>query len=54
MWAKNAPALSLPSDVGFRVDPGSYIVIRLHYGKTFSSDEPGDTSGVRLDVTYEM
>ncbi|CAG0902557.1 unnamed protein product [Darwinula stevensoni] len=52
-WAKNAPPLTLPPDVGFRVTPGSYITVQIHYAKVFSSAEPPDSSGIRLHVSYE-
>lgn len=52
-WAKNAPPLNLPKDVGFRVGGQTnikYIVIQIHYVNPLP---PGslDTSGIRLSMT---
>ena len=33
-WAKNAPAFSLPKDIGFKVGDGTnvhYLVLQVHY-----------------------
>lgn len=52
-WAKNAPPLNLPKDVGFHVGGQTsikYIVIQIHYVNPLP---PGslDTSGIRLSMT---
>lgn len=52
-WAKNAPRLNLPKDVGFHVGGQTsikYIVIQVHYVNPLP---PGslDTSGIRLSMT---
>ncbi|XP_061167257.1 peptidylglycine alpha-amidating monooxygenase-like [Saccostrea echinata] len=52
-WAKNAPPLQLPKDVGFRVGGQTnikYIVIQIHYINPLPAGSL-DTSGIRLRMT---
>ena len=38
-WAKNAPPLQLPKDVGRHIGPGAginYIVLQVHYARVFA------------------
>ena len=44
-WAKNAPRLDLPRDVGFRVGGGGdikYLVLQVHYASVDKIPETGD------------
>ncbi|CAF1192501.1 unnamed protein product [Adineta steineri] len=44
-WARNAPALTLPEDVGFAVGrntPYKYIVVNLHYLSILKNDNSGN------------
>jgi len=54
-WAKNAPKLDLPPDVGFKVGgPKSkikYLVLQIHYASVDKIPPEGDTSGVVLRYT---
>ena len=54
-WAKNAPQLILPEDVGFKVGGrGSqikYLVLQVHYASVENIPETGDRSGVVLTYT---
>ena len=54
-WAQNAPELTLPEDVGFRVGgPDSdidWLVLQVHYATVKHIPEEGDTSGVVLHYT---
>lgn len=58
-WAKNAPGITMPPNVGFRIGgnggnekPVKYIVVQVHYAKKL---DPGviDYSGVDLTITKE-
>nr|XP_022332156.1 peptidyl-glycine alpha-amidating monooxygenase B-like isoform X1 [Crassostrea virginica]XP_022332157.1 peptidyl-glycine alpha-amidating monooxygenase B-like isoform X1 [Crassostrea virginica] len=52
-WAKNAPRLKLPKDVGFHVGGKTsikYIVIQVHYVNPLPAGSL-DTSGIRLSMT---
>ncbi|XP_052793930.1 peptidyl-glycine alpha-amidating monooxygenase-like isoform X2 [Mya arenaria] len=52
-WAKNAPPLTLPKDVGQHIGHGTnihYIVIQIHYAVPLQSP---DTSGIRLFITEQ-
>ena len=54
-WARNAPKLELPRDVGFKVGgPGGdikYLVLQVHYASVDKIPDTGDTSGVVLSYT---
>jgi len=54
-WARNAPELVLPDDVGFRVGgPDSeidWLVLQVHYASIDYIPEDGDESGVILHYT---
>lgn len=54
-WAKDAPELKLPEDVGFRVGgPDSdidWLVLQVHYASIDHIPEKGDESGVILHYT---
>lgn len=55
-WARNAPELVLPKDVGFKVGGPSkvkYIVVQIHYAKALPSFKPTDQSGIRLYMTQK-
>ena len=56
-WAKNAPPLILPKDVGFHVSGNSdvqYVVIQIHYAKPLPKNAvKTDNSGIRLHVTSQ-
>lgn len=50
-WGKNAPAMSLPTGVGYGVGPGSAmqsLVLQVHY---LQERPAGDQSGIRLRMT---
>jgi hypothetical protein len=54
-WARNAPALTLPDNVGFAVgnsgDPVQWIVLQIHYARPFQGnvrDFSGKTSNLAL------
>lgn len=52
-WAKNAPELSLPKDVGQHIGGTTginYIVIQIHYKKPLSAP---DNSGIRMYTTRQ-
>ncbi|XP_070543295.1 peptidyl-glycine alpha-amidating monooxygenase B-like [Ptychodera flava] len=56
-WARNAPNLNLPEDVGFKVGGNShskYLVLQVHYNNV-DSFRAGDTdySGIQLHMTYQ-
>jgi len=50
-WAKNAPPTTLPTDVGFKVDPAQhrYLVLQVHYAHALPDE---DFTG--LSLTYEL
>ncbi|CAD5116877.1 DgyrCDS5721 [Dimorphilus gyrociliatus] len=53
-WAKNAPPVQMPPNVGFHVGgktPVSYIVMQIHYKHPIDKSQPGDKSGVKLKMT---
>ena len=53
-WARNAPRLDLPQDVGFKVGGGGdikYLVLQVHYASVDAIPETGDRSGVILTYT---
>ncbi|RDD43780.1 Peptidyl-glycine alpha-amidating monooxygenase A [Trichoplax sp. H2] len=57
-WAKSAPALKLPKDVGFKIGRGTdikYLVLQVHYGPNIKSKLglPNfiDSSGVTLQLS---
>ena len=54
-WAKNAPQLRLPKDVGFKVGGRDskikYLVLQVHYASVANIPETGDRSGVVLTYT---
>jgi len=54
-WAKNAPKLDLPPDVGFKVGgPDTdikFLVLQVHYASVDNIPETGDRSGVILEYT---
>lgn len=55
-WAKDAPMLKLPKDVGFKVGVGTtirYLVLQIHYShvEPFLNGGHTDTSGVHLYYT---
>ena len=54
-WAKNAPQLTLPEDVGFKVGGRDsqikYLVLQVHYASVQNIPETGDRSGVVLTYT---
>lgn len=56
-WAKNAPPLTLPKDVGFHVSGSSdikYMVVQVHYVKPLPANSvQADHSGIRLHVTSQ-
>ncbi|KAK3593802.1 hypothetical protein CHS0354_014344 [Potamilus streckersoni] len=55
-WAKNAPPLKMPKDVGLHIgkEAGiSYIVVQIHYVHKFEENAQPDYSGIRLYVTKE-
>jgi peptidylglycine monooxygenase len=55
-WAQNAPDLTLPEDVAFRVGgPDSdidWLVLQVHYATVKHIPAEGDTSGVSLEYTH--
>lgn len=57
-WALDAPALELPSEVGYRIGLNSkvhYLILQVHYSHTqIFRDNPDmmDSSGVDLQLTY--
>ncbi|XGW21085.1 hypothetical protein V3C99_004221 [Haemonchus contortus] len=55
-WAKNAPSLNLPRNVGFSVghenDGIRYLVLQVHYAQPFAGDVR-DYSGVTLHITQK-
>jgi len=54
-WAKNAPELTLPEDVGFKVGGSKsgikFLVLQVHYASTDKIPKSGDRSGVELHYT---
>ena len=52
-WARNAPSLTLPDNVGFAIgnsgDPVQYIVLQIHYAKPFQGSVK-DYSGLSKKV----
>jgi len=53
-WARNAPDLDLPEDVGFKVGGGGsikYLVLQVHYASVDKIPDTGDRSGVVLSYT---
>ncbi|KAL3867132.1 hypothetical protein ACJMK2_044358 [Sinanodonta woodiana] len=55
-WAKNAPPLKMPKDVGLHIGKNAgiaHIVIQIHYVHKFEEDAQPDYSGIRLYVTKE-
>ncbi|KAF7640047.1 hypothetical protein Mgra_00000490 [Meloidogyne graminicola] len=55
-WARNAPSLVLPNNVGFAIgnegDSVQYIVLQIHYSKKFQGNVI-DFSGVTLHLTNQ-
>ncbi|CAH0592234.1 unnamed protein product [Chrysodeixis includens] len=54
-WARDAPSLHLPKDVGFLIgkdSPIKYLVLQVHYMHRFPEDKT-DNSGVFLKYTKE-
>ncbi|KAL6729380.1 hypothetical protein Aduo_000438 [Ancylostoma duodenale] len=55
-WARNAPSLTLPRNVGFSVghagDGIKYFVMQVHYAQPFAGDVK-DFSGVTLHMTHK-
>lgn len=52
-WARDAPKLSLPQDVGFKVgkdSPIKYLVLQVHYMNKFPEDKRDD-SGIFIEYT---
>ena len=41
-WARNAPSLTLPDNVGFAIgnpgDPVQYLVLQIHYARPFQGN----------------
>ncbi|XP_063589457.1 peptidyl-glycine alpha-amidating monooxygenase A-like isoform X2 [Penaeus indicus] len=55
-WAKNAPATSLPKDVGFRIGGQTgikYLTLQIHYASAMQEGEQ-DHSGLQMEVTKEQ
>lgn len=54
-WARNAPKLKLPENVGFKVgrdSPIKYLVLQVHYAHSgMLNDGHNDQSGVILQYT---
>jgi len=54
-WAKNAPKLDLPRDVGFKVGGQKaeikFLVLQVHYASVDNIPVTGDRSGVNLKYT---
>lgn len=54
-WAKNAPAMVLPPDVGFLTGGNSsiqYLVLQVHYANPLPEGVT-DNSGIKLDMTTQ-
>ncbi|KAI6207681.1 hypothetical protein M3Y96_00034600 [Aphelenchoides besseyi] len=53
-WARNAPSLTLPENVGFAIgnenDPVQYIVLQIHYAHPFQG-QVEDYSGVTMHLS---
>ncbi|CAL4061158.1 unnamed protein product, partial [Meganyctiphanes norvegica] len=52
-WAKNAPATSLPPDVGFRIGGQTdikYLTLQIHYANPIEEGQT-DNSGLRMSLT---
>ena len=52
-WAKNAPSLKLPKDVGFHIGGTTginYLTLQIHYAKALPNNIK-DKSGLRLTTT---
>lgn len=49
-WSPNSTETLLRQDVGFRVAPGSLVLLQIHYNLLATGGEPGatDQSGIRL------
>nr|XP_039256988.1 peptidyl-glycine alpha-amidating monooxygenase B-like isoform X1 [Styela clava] len=50
-WARNAPQLKMPKDVGYSIGRNSgirYIAVQMHFAKAF---DEGTCSGVTMDIT---
>ncbi|KAJ8304293.1 hypothetical protein KUTeg_017876 [Tegillarca granosa] len=55
-WAKNAPPLKLPPNVGFHVGKNSkvkYIVVQIHYVKPLPDPRVPDESGIKITLTKQ-
>ncbi|ROT68590.1 hypothetical protein C7M84_013243 [Penaeus vannamei] len=55
-WAKNAPATSLPKDVGFRIGGQTgikYLTLQIHYASAMQEGQQ-DHSGLQMEVTREQ
>ncbi|XP_042891754.1 peptidylglycine alpha-amidating monooxygenase-like isoform X3 [Penaeus japonicus] len=55
-WAKNAPATSLPKDVGFRIGGQTgikYLTLQIHYASAMQEGQK-DHSGLQMEVTREQ
>jgi len=56
-WAKNAPRLDLPRDVGFKVGGPKaeikFLVLQVHYASVDNIPATGDKSGINLKYTDE-
>ncbi|GIY55864.1 peptidyl-glycine alpha-amidating monooxygenase B [Caerostris darwini] len=54
-WAKNAPPMELPKDVGYLIGGNSsinYVVLQIHYAKPLSEGST-DNSGLKLHLTTQ-
>ncbi|XP_054720127.1 peptidylglycine alpha-hydroxylating monooxygenase-like [Uloborus diversus] len=54
-WAKNAPPMELPKDVGFLIGGNSsirYLVLQIHYARPLP-DGVTDNSGLKLHLTTQ-
>ncbi len=55
-WAKDAPKLELPEDVGFRIGKDSdvkYLVLQVHYSSLDHIPADGDDSGIFLKFSHK-
>ncbi len=55
-WAKDAPQLELPEDVGFRIGKDSdvkYLVLQVHYAALDHIPADGDDSGIFLKFSHK-
>ncbi|XP_064610137.1 peptidylglycine alpha-amidating monooxygenase-like isoform X2 [Liolophura sinensis] len=55
-WAKNAPPLHLPEDVGYQLGDDvnvNYVVMQIHYAHAIAADEQADYSGIQLEISQQ-